>query len=374
MICSGSESRFIQKIIDHISYIKSNGKRLFVARFPVRVNSSAKDIESLLDIESNDFRVVGILGLGGIGKTTIAKAVYNRIVDCFEGSCFLEDVREKSHTNDGIIQLQEKILSNILPASHVKVDSVCRGINVIEERLCNKRVLLILDNVDKQEQISNLLGRCDWFHPRSRVIITTRDKHILASLSTSCATYEVKALGKHEALELFSQYAFHKSKPPQDYSELAYQVVDNATGLPLALKIIGSDLFGRTKDEWKTAINKYEKILKSDILEILKVSFDGLEETEQDIFLDISCFFRGWFKDYVENILEACELFPNHGITRLVNKCLINEEQNGTLSMHDLIQQMGKEIVRQESPIILRKRSRLGDHKDALKVLVGSKV
>ena len=266
--------------------MKLNGSQLYVAKFPVGVNSHAKEIESLLDLKSNDVRIVAIHGLGGIGKTTIAKAVYNRIVDSFEGSCFLENVRENSRTSDGKIQLQEKILSKILRRSHVKVDNVSRGINVIKERLCNKKVLLILDDVDNSKQIEDLLGECDWFLSRSRVIIKTRDEHMLATLPQGCKTYKVKELGTHEALELFSQHAFHKSKPPQDYLELAYQVMDYAKGLPLALTIIGSNLCGRTKDERKIAINKYEKIPKANILEILNVGYDGLEETEMEIFLE----------------------------------------------------------------------------------------
>ena len=195
VICSVSESRFIQSVIKTISDIKLNDSRLNVAKFPVGVNSHAKEIESLLDFESNDVRIVAIHGLGGIGKTTIAKAVYNRIVHSFEGSCFLENVRENSRTSDGKIQLQEKILSKILRRSHVKVDNVSRGINVIKERLCNKRVLLILDDVDNSKQIEDLLGDCDWFLSSSRVIITTRDEHVLATLPQGCKTYKVKELG-----------------------------------------------------------------------------------------------------------------------------------------------------------------------------------
>ena len=97
--------------------------------------------------------MVGFHGLGGIGKTTIAKAVYNRIVDYFEGSCLLENVREKSITNDGIIQLQENLLSKILQDKHLKVDSVAEGIDMIQERLHSKRNLLILDDVDKSNKL-----------------------------------------------------------------------------------------------------------------------------------------------------------------------------------------------------------------------------
>ena len=127
--------------------------------------------------------MVGIHGLVGIGKTTIAKAIYNRIVDHFEGSCLLENVREKSRTNDGIIQLQENLLSKILLDKHLKVDSVVKGINMIQEKLHSKMILLILDDVDKSKQIENLLGLCDWFVSGSRVIITTRDEHLV---SNSC--------------------------------------------------------------------------------------------------------------------------------------------------------------------------------------------
>ena len=96
MISSGPNSKFIQQIIEKISDTKLNHTRLFVAKYPIGLDSRAKAIESLLDIKSNDIRMVGIHGLGGISKTTIAKAIYNRIVDQFEGSCLLENVREKS--------------------------------------------------------------------------------------------------------------------------------------------------------------------------------------------------------------------------------------------------------------------------------------
>ena len=374
MFRSGLESKFIQEIIEKISNTKLKRMRLFVAKYPIGVKPCAKVVELLLN-ESNDVQMVGIHGLGGIGKTTIAKDVYNRNVDHFEGSCFLEDVKENSETKEGIIRLQEKLLSEILWDNHLKVDSVSKGINVIKERLHNKRFLLILDDVDQSKQIENLLGKCDWFASGSRVIITTRDEHLLATLGNLCTTYEVKELDKHEALQLFQKHALRGNKPDKDYSKLANQVIRYAKGLPLALEILGSDFCGRTKAEWKRAIDKYENIPNKDIQEILKVSYDGLEETEQNIFLDIACFFKGWYKNHVVDILNACDLYPDFGIPRLVEKCLITvDDRNGSLSMHDLIQQMGREVVRQQSTQILGKRSRLWSYEDAYKVLTGNTV
>ena len=99
-----------------------------------------------------------------------------------------------------------------------------------------------------------------------------------------------------------------------------------------------------------------------------------LEEIEKETFLDIVGFFKGWYRDYVVDILDACDLYPNFDIPILIDKSLKVVAQNGTLSMHDLTQQMGKEVVQQESHEILGKRSRLWYYKDALEVLTRSKV
>ena len=93
---SCTEFEFIQGIVEEIENSKLNQMPLFVAKYPNGINSRAEAIKLLLDIESNDVHMVGIYGLGGIGKTTIIKAVYNRIFNYFEGRSFLENIRERS--------------------------------------------------------------------------------------------------------------------------------------------------------------------------------------------------------------------------------------------------------------------------------------
>ena len=374
IIGSCPEYTFIQGIIGRVSRVILNCTPLFVAKYPTGVDSHVEAIKSRLDTESNGVRMVGIYGLGGIGKTTIAKAVYNKIADRFEGCSFLMNVRENSRSPNSIIQLQEKLLFEILGEPDLKVDNVSKGINVIKERLCHIKVLLILDDVDKLDQIENLLGNCDWLTSGSRVIITTRDKHVLTTFGKDSLIYKVVGLDRQEALQLFSLYAFHTKEPKGDYLQLANQFICYASGLPLALQIIGSNLRGRSLRQWESALEKYKKIPDKDIQKILRISYDGLGETEQDIFLDIACFFKGLNIDYVVNILDACNLYPNSGIPRLVDKCLITVDWCDKLSMHDLLQQMGTEIVRQESPKVPRKRTRLWCYEDALEVLTENTV
>ena len=92
-----------------------------------------------------------------------------------------------------------------------------------------------------------------------------------------------------------------------------------------------------------------------------------MDKNEQDIFLDIACFFQGLSKNDVVDVLDACNLYPDSGISKLIDKCLIRVEFNH-LRMHDLLQQMGREIVQQESNVP-GKHTRLWRYDDALKVL-----
>ncbi|KAI5445019.1 hypothetical protein KIW84_013335, partial [Lathyrus oleraceus] len=125
-------------------------------------------------------------------------------------------------------------------------------------------------------------------------------------------------------------------------------------------------------EEWKSILHRYERIPNKEIQKILKVSFDALEEDEQGVFLDIACCFKGYDLREVKDILCA-----HHGqcidylIGVLVEKNLIkiiHLDSHATVTLHDLIEDMGKEIVRQESPKEPGKRSRLWFYEDIVKV------
>ena len=165
---SCTEFEFIQEIVEEISNFKLNRMPLFVARYPIGINSRVEAIMLQLEIGSEDVRMIGMYGPSGVGKTTIAKAVYNKILDHFEGSSFLENVRDKSRTFDGIIKLQEILLLETLGMKgQLKVGSESKGTIAIENILRHKRILLILDDVDKLYQIERLIGGFDWLASRS---------------------------------------------------------------------------------------------------------------------------------------------------------------------------------------------------------------
>ena len=69
---------------------------LDVSRYPTGLDQKAKDFEELLKQQSGGTRVLGIVGLGGVGKTTLAKEIFNRLRSQYKQSCFLFDIRVNS--------------------------------------------------------------------------------------------------------------------------------------------------------------------------------------------------------------------------------------------------------------------------------------
>ncbi|ESR35602.1 hypothetical protein CICLE_v10018418mg [Citrus x clementina] len=355
------ESELIKKAVHHIlKRLAEMSPRNYKNQL-VGVESRVKEIESLLGAESKYVYTLGIWGFGGIGKTTIARAIFDKISSNFEGSCFLQNVREESQRPGGLAYLRQELFSKLL-----KEEDVILDIDLNFRRLSSRKVLIVFDDVTCFNQVESLIRSLDWFMPESQIIITTRDKQILRNWGVK-KIYEMKALMFNHALELFSRYAFRQNYPDVGYEELSRKVMEYAQGVPLALKVLGCFLFEREKEVWEDAINKLRRILHPSIQEVLKLSYDSLDDKEKNIFLDVACFLNGEDIYSVMKFLDTSGFYPEIGISVLIDKSLIAVSCN-KITMHDLLQGLGREIVQQES-INRGNRSRLWHHEDIYEVL-----
>ncbi|KAK9074330.1 hypothetical protein SSX86_006928 [Deinandra increscens subsp. villosa] len=359
---NGHEAKFIKEIVGTISSRLSPMIRN-VNEGPVGIETRLQDLKSKLKIGSGGVRMVGIWGVGGGGKSTLASAAYMEICNQFEGHCLLENIRDES-TKHGLKSLQEKLLSTILN-NKLELSSEIEGKSMIKIRLCNKSILVVFDDVDDLEQLEALAGSHDWFGEGSRIIITTRNKHLLSRKTDD--VYEVRLLTDDEAIKLFHKHAYRKDKPVEDYERLSLDVVSYAGGLPLALEILGSFLYDKDKDEWMSALAKLERIPHSKVTERLKISYDGLEQDEKGLFLDIACFMRRWEIDDAMRVLDACSFHPGIGVKVLVQKSLIRLS-HGCFDMHDLVEEMAHYIVREKNPNHPEKHTRIWQEKDVIDI------
>nr|KYP60431.1 TMV resistance protein N [Cajanus cajan] len=295
--------------------------------------------------------------MGGIGKTTLATALFEKLSYEFEGRCFLTNVREKS---DKLGALRDELLSKLLENKNYGFD------NFDLSRLRRKKVFIVLDDVATSQQLEKLIEEYDFLGPGSRVIVTTRNKQILSLVDI---IYQVQELSSHHSLQLFCLTVFGEKQSKEGYEDLSISAISYCKGIPLALKVLGASLRKKSKVVWECELRKLRKIPNKEIYNVLKLSYDGLDRSQKDIFLDIACFFKGWARDRLTSILEACDFFGASGIQVLLDKALITVSDRNHIKMHDLIQEMGWEIVHEESIKDLGRRSRLWKHEEVHHVL-----
>ncbi|ONI28771.1 hypothetical protein PRUPE_1G160400 [Prunus persica] len=358
------EANLVKKVVQDI-WAKLNRESSIDLRGLVGIEGKIEKIESLLCLDSPCVRCVGIWGMGGIGKTTLADAIFLRLSSKFEAHCFLANVREKSEQTDGLNQLRNKLLGEILKEKDLNIDTPSIP-PITRYRLSSTKALIVLDDVNAPSQLEFLVGHHDQFCQGSRIIITARDKGLLEQKVDHDKIYKVEGLSSEEALQLFHSHAFRNKSLTADYTELSRKVVDYIEGIPLALKVMGSLFLGcKSKQEWEDQLNKLKRFPSEEIKKALRVSYDGLEENEKEIFLDIACFHKGYIRNYVKESLDGRGFCGEVGIKVLIDRSLISISK-GRIEMHDLVQEMGRAIVC-EQPI--EERNRLFTARDVYQVL-----
>ncbi|XP_031378569.1 TMV resistance protein N-like [Punica granatum] len=175
---NGKHGEFIKKVLARVLNCLKKAY-LDVNDILVGIDDHVEAVKTLLDLGKEGVQIVGIWGMGGIGNTTLAKVVYNQLLEKFESSCFLNDIRETSPQHKGLESLQSKLLSDILNCEREDFANTKEGTQELKNRLRDKKAIILLDDAYRVDQLKALAGDLAWFSPESRIIVTTREKGAL---------------------------------------------------------------------------------------------------------------------------------------------------------------------------------------------------
>ncbi|KAH0897234.1 hypothetical protein HID58_046802 [Brassica napus] len=304
----------------------------------------------LLCLEDNEVRMVGIWGPPGIGKTTIARVLHSRLSSEFRFTVLMENVRGNYQRtiDSGEYNLQVRLQTELLSKIFNQKDLRVNHLGTIEERLKRQKVLIVLDDVNKVEQLEALANEIHWFGPGSRIIITTEDKQILVGHGIN-HIYEVKLPCRKTAVEILCIYAFKQSAPPEGFMDVVVEVAEISGHLPLGLRVLGSHMRGKNKDRWKLELRRLTTSLHEKVEKMLKISYDELHVRDKALFLHIACMFNGENIDLVTQLLVNSDLDVSLGLQVLLDKSLIQITADREIVMHNLLQKLGREVVKQQS-------------------------
>ncbi|CAN0892528.1 Disease resistance protein RUN1, partial [Linum grandiflorum] len=342
----------------------------------VGMDSRVSIVEHRLAMEEQKMsRIVGLWGMGGLGKTTLARTCYERLKLLNKDEMkfhFIEKVNEtcnKPHLAEGIVlQLYSALLSE-KNLTRADIDVGYR-----RERLSRLKVFLVLDDVQTPRQLEQLLLKhatilTKLFAMGSRVIVTTRNYRVLQYAKAKM--YHVQHLNGKESLDLFKMHAFEPDSIQDDHMiNLSDRVVSHCTGNPLYLKVLGGTLLHKGEAYWESFLEKLGDIREPEIHDVLRRSYDELENNDKRLFLDVACFFSGTLKSLLVKYMDASYTSAYSSLEDLIDKSLLVSSNVGgetTIGVHSLLRVMAWNIVNDEEDV--RKRSRLKDPDDIHKLL-----
>ncbi len=321
--------------------------------YQVGLEETSKELIETLNQMEKDVGVLSLVGMGGIGKTTLAKELYYRCKknDTFEKQSFLMDVRDSA-----ILDLQKQLARDLFREDVRSVE----GFNECFNHVMDCKVLIVIDDVDQKGQFDQLIPDINKLGPGSRVIITSRESNMVnSSMKNGNCNYwrhEMALLSTADSRHLFNWHAFHSADAIDGFQELAKKVADACCRLPLALEVTGCflsdkreerDLEGTWPQTIKTLLDK-----NKDIFEKLMISYNCLSPEARMMFLDIACFMIGQHEHIAMQIFEACKFdyeIPAASFNSLKDKCLVKLDEDRRIVMHDLLRDMGRQVVMNQS-------------------------
>ncbi|KAB2006203.1 hypothetical protein ES319_D11G326500v1 [Gossypium barbadense] len=312
--------------------------------------------------------MIGVCGMGGIGKTTIMRDVHNRLI---QEAKFKNLIWITVSGNFDIRKIQQDIVSQLKRALPGHENTTVRGgkLSTMLSEMLRKggRYALILDDVWSSFD----LGEIGIDEPTKdngcKVVLTTRSEEVIRSMG--CKKVQVACLSKHEATNLFlSKVGQDVSANPTLKSSIKLAVAE-CDGLPLALVTLAASMKGISNPRvWENAVNELRSDIhirniqgvKDKVFRPLKYSCDLLEKVDQDCFFYCALYPKGhqfekediiqyWMEEGLIAEMGSRKAMEDNGhsiLEKFEENYLLERVENGAcVKMHDVVRKMALNIT-----------------------------
>ncbi|KAL2329666.1 hypothetical protein Fmac_017247 [Flemingia macrophylla] len=306
------------------------------------VHDSNKIIQQLKESDLR-LKVVSIIGMGGLGKTTLARKIYNnnemkKLFPCCAWGYLSNDYRPKEF----FLSLLKCLRSSTSDCENLSEVDLKKK---VAEKLTEKKYLIVLDDIWKPQVWDDIKEVFPDDKIGSRILITSRINE-MAHYTGTTSPYYLPILNKDESWELFCKKVFHGEQCPFDLEPLGRSIAETCKGLPLAIVVLAGVVAKKEKSqrEWKRIKDASWDL--TEVMDILRLSYDNLPTRLKPCFL----YFGIYPEDYEISVKEVIQLWIAEGFIKRENQKATEElEDIGDRYLDDMVDRNLVQVVKRRS-------------------------